>query len=211
MCGIRIARRFQLLCAAVLFGLACSSAAAQAPGCRPAYYYFAPALGYYVPVYMPSPASVTRTATASAESAPTYGAPASRSGQPSYYTEDFPGVAAEKPDQKMPARLRVRLPANAELLIDGKKTTSTGAVREFQTPDLDPERIYSYLVRARWVEDGITVEKSLKVRMLSGNRVTVNFVRPAQERPRPLVRSTETAVAPPRLETPPFRWTAPYP
>ncbi len=84
-------------------------------------------------------------------------------------------------------------------------------MREFETPKLDPERIYSYQMRARWVEDGITVEKSLKVRLLSGNRVTINFVRPAQERPRPIARATETPYQAPRIETNPPRWTAPYP
>jgi len=134
------------------------------------------------------------------------------SGQPGYYTEDYPGSPEPKTDQKLPARIRVRLPADAELLINGKKTTSIGPVREFETPNLDPDRVYPYLLLARWTENGIAVEKRLKVRALSGNRVTVNFVPMAQERSRPLVvrvtPSNGTAALPP-LAAPVTNWRSP--
>jgi uncharacterized protein (TIGR03000 family) len=104
-----------------------------------------------------------------------HGAPAK--GEPGYYTEDYAPAAKEKPAPNK-ARIRVRLPAKAELWLDGKKLSLTGTVREFTTPDLKPDKVYSFLVKSRWVdEDGITVEKSLRVRTFSGTRVTVNFVR----------------------------------
>jgi uncharacterized protein (TIGR03000 family) len=134
----------------------------------------------------------------------------SRSEQPGYYTEDYAGAAEEKPDQKLPARIRVRLPANAQVFINGEKTTSTGTIREYETPELNPERVYTYLVRATWVEDGITVEKRLRVRALSGNRVTINFVPVAQERPR-AVRISQSSAPPPRIVPPTSLWNAPYP
>jgi len=189
--------------AAALLGLTCASALAQSISRPILYYAYMPGVGY-VPVYAATAAPVARTAAA------TYGSSAP-AGQPSYYTEDNPAVQEEKPDEKLPARIRVRLPAAAELRINGHKTTSTGAVREFETPELDPDRVYSYLVKAKWVEDGITVEKSLRVRALSGNRVTINFVPPAQERPRPIARLIETAASSTPLTPPPSSWTAPYP
>ena len=122
------------------------------------------------------------------------------------------GVPGGKANQKLPSRIRLRLPADAELLINGKKTTSTGSVREFETPNLDPDRVYPYLLLARWTENGIAVEKRLKVRALSGNRATVNFVPMAQERSRPLVvrvtPSNGTAALPP-LAAPVTNWRAP--
>jgi uncharacterized protein (TIGR03000 family) len=196
-----------------LLGAGCALVLAASPALaqtlpRPILYYtFVPGTGY-VPVY----ASIVRAAAPEAK--PTYGA-APQAGQPSYYTEDNPLTEDEKPDQKLPARIRVRLPANAEITINGKKTTSTGPVREYETPELDPERVYTYLVKAKWLEDGITVEKSLRVRALSGNRVTINFVPPAQERPQPLrvptPRVAEARALPPVLSTAPAQWTPPYP
>lgn len=134
-----------------------------------------------------------------------------RSEQPGYYSEDYPGAIDEKPDQKLPARIRIRLPADAEVFINGKKTRSTGAVREFETPKLDPERVYSYVVKAKWTENGIAVEKSLRVRALSGNRVTINFVPVAQARPRTAARIVRASEAPRRAVPPPSLWSAPYP
>jgi uncharacterized protein (TIGR03000 family) len=200
-----------LLSAAALLALAGSPITAQTTSRPILYYYLVPGIGY-VPVYASSTAPASRT---SAPSSVTYGTSAARAGQPNYYTEDYPGAEKEKPDQKLPARIRVRLPANAEVTVNDKKTTSTGAVREYETPELDPERVYTYLVKAKWVEDGITVEKSVKVRALAGNRVTINFVPPARERPRPrpVVRATETAELPPVPASPPtdWQWKAPYP
>src|SRR5262249_30669126 len=98
------------------------------------------------------------------------------SGQPGYYSEDYLGSPETKADQKLPAWIRVRLPADAELFFDDYKTVSTGPVREFETPNLDPDRVCTYHLLARWTENGIAVEKRLKMRALSGNRVTVNFV-----------------------------------
>jgi uncharacterized protein (TIGR03000 family) len=196
-----------------LLALAVSPAAAQTPSRPVLYYYLVPGVGY-VPVYAAYAAPAAHT---SAPSSVTYGAAAPRGGQPNYYTEDYPNAEKEKPDQKLPARIRVRLPANAEVTVNDKKTTSTGAVREYETPELDPERVYTYLVKAKWIEDGITVEKSVKVRALAGNRVTINFVPPARERPRPrpVVRATatETAELPPVPASPPanWQWKAPYP
>jgi uncharacterized protein (TIGR03000 family) len=196
-----------LLVAVSVFVLAASSALAQTSPRTILYYAFVPGTGY-VPVYAPL------VRAAAPEATPTYGA-APQSGQPSYYTEDNPLAEDEKPDQKLPARIRVRLPANAEITINGKKTTSTGSVREYETPLLEPDRVYGYLVKAKWLEDGITVEKSLRVRALSGNRVTINFVPPAQERPQPLrvptPRVAEARSLPPVSSAPPAQWTAPYP
>jgi uncharacterized protein (TIGR03000 family) len=112
--------------------------------------------------------------------------------------------------QKRPARIRVRLPADAELLVNDQKTTATGAVREFETPELDPDQVYIYLLRARWTEGRIMVEKRLRVRALSGTRVTINFVPAVRERQRPVAPFTEST-GPPHVVPPASQWTAPSP
>jgi uncharacterized protein (TIGR03000 family) len=205
----------RLFCAAGLLALTASPVLAQAAPQRILYYSFVPGFGY-VPVYAPPAVSSTRTATVGSTSSPTYGASRQSSDQPGYYTEDYPGPTSTTPPQKRPARIRVRLPVDAELLINDKATTSTGPVREFETPELDPERVYTYRLLARWTEGGISVEKRLRVRALSGNRVTVNFVPLAQERPRRAVVATapvlrEAAAPLPPLAPPTSDWRAPYP
>jgi len=216
---------FRVLCAAGLLAVASSTSLAQSSARRVLYYVYVAAGNYYVPVYAPVSQPIVRTA-ATTTSSPTYGAPASQSGQAGYYTESYPGAVNESPDQKLPARIRVRLPADAELVVNGKPTTSTGPVREFETPALDPERVYDYRMAARWTEGGINVEKNVRVRALSGNRVTVNFVPVAQEQTRPVVnnivriverdvgvafRSSAAAYFPslPPLSAPTTDWRAP--
>jgi uncharacterized protein (TIGR03000 family) len=169
---------------------------------------------YYVPYYptypgpvypaMPASTGVVRT------SAP-YAAPSSGDARPSYYSEDYSGPRGPASEPSKVAYIRVRVPANAELWINNEKRTQTGTVREFKTPALDPDAVYVYHVKARWTEDGgINVEKTLRVRTISGTRVTVNFVRPPESQPRPVVRPT-VAAAPPSpapIEQAPVSWTS---
>lgn len=159
--------------------------------------------------YTYPPAQPVQTAQPANRPATTvYGSGASGSA-PSYYNEDTPGPAGAEGETAKTARIRVRVPSDAELWIDGAKTKQRGTVREFVTATLDPDRIYRLPVRARWVEDGITVEKSITIRAFAGNRVTVNFVRPPAPTPvAPVVRIQ----APPPLLPPlpsPASWGAP--
>src|SRR3954470_15496469 len=52
------------------------------------------------------------------------------------------------------ASLRVRVPADAELLFEGVRTSPVGGVRDFVTPPLEVGRDYRYTVVARWLEGG---------------------------------------------------------
>jgi uncharacterized protein (TIGR03000 family) len=76
------------------------------------------------------------------------------------------------------ARLTVRVPANAELWVDDVKTTTTGSVREFQTPPLTPGGRFYYEVRARWSENGHEVTQTQKVEVTAGANVVVSFPEP---------------------------------
>ena len=132
------------------------------------------------------------------------------SDRPGYYTEDYTGPGEKgETQQSLAARFRVRVPARAEVWFDGHKTKRQGTVREFTTGPLDPNRIYPFRVQARWVEDGITVEKTLRVRAISGNRVVINFVRPPQ--PTIPVLAQSAPATPPVIERPPLTWRAPVP
>jgi len=64
------------------------------------------------------------------------------------------GTAQQRPEQ-LPqptpnsARLRLVVPENAEVLVEGRKTTTPGTVREFVSPPLEPGKnmIFSIVVR----------------------------------------------------------------
>ena len=72
--------------------------------------------------------------------------------------------------------LSLRVPANAEVLIDGNKMNQTGAVRDFVTPALDQGRQFSYDIQARWTENGRTVERERHVSFHAGDRLMVNMM-----------------------------------
>lgn len=197
-----------------LLGLA-GVAQAQPAGCPP----YALPPRFVAPRTMPiasaysypqaAPSQPVQTTTPAARPATTvYGAGASGAA-PSYYNEDYPGPAGSKGDTAKTARIRVRVPTDAELWIDGEKTRQRGAVREFVTATLDPDRIYRLPVRARWIEDGITVEKSVTVKAFAGNRVTVNFVPPPAP-PTPAAPVVRFVAPPPLPPLPsPANWGAP--
>jgi len=72
--------------------------------------------------------------------------------------------------------LSLRVPANAEVLIDGSKTSQTGAVRDFVTPPLETGREFSYDIKARWTANGQPVERERHVTFHAGDRLMVNMM-----------------------------------
>ena len=76
-----------------------------------------------------------------------------------------------------PATIRVLLPADAALTIDGAPTQSTSAVRSFVTPPLPEGRDFRYDLRAQLIRDGksVTIERQVTVR---AGQVTVTELRP---------------------------------
>jgi uncharacterized protein (TIGR03000 family) len=94
------------------------------------------------------------------------------------------------------AYLRVHVPAEAEVWLEGKKCQQTGPVREFVSPPLAPDSRYAYEVRARWTEpDGTPVEQTQTVEVQAGRYARVAFpLPPESERlppPKPLPREQE--------------------
>jgi uncharacterized protein (TIGR03000 family) len=77
------------------------------------------------------------------------------------------------------AHIQVKLPAQAELWFGGAKVPSTGPVRTFQSPTLNPDRLYTYEVRASWKEDGRDVTQAQQIVVSAGARVHLDFVPPA--------------------------------
>jgi uncharacterized protein (TIGR03000 family) len=93
---------------------------------------------------------------------------------------DAPPFRASSPKGGV-ASLEVQLPAEAELWIEGRKTSKTGASREFVTPLLSPSESFVYEVRARWREGERDVEQTRQVPIRAGDRLNVRFPIAAEE------------------------------
>lgn len=83
--------------------------------------------------------------------------------------------------QGLTVRVVVRVPADAEIWFEGAKTSQTGPVRRFVSPPLKPDKEYVYEVRARWQEDGRSVEQTRRVRVYAGDKVEVDFTQTPPE------------------------------
>jgi uncharacterized protein (TIGR03000 family) len=74
------------------------------------------------------------------------------------------------------AAVEVRVPADAELWIDGQPTNKRGETRTFETPMFEVGRSFTYEIRARWTQDGQPVERTRTVDLQAGTRPVVNFL-----------------------------------
>jgi uncharacterized protein (TIGR03000 family) len=75
-----------------------------------------------------------------------------------------------------PVQLSVRVPPNAELLVDGQKTRSMGPMRLLTSPPLEPGQQYVYQLEAKWMESGQEVTRTRTVEVRPGQVVTVDFL-----------------------------------
>jgi uncharacterized protein (TIGR03000 family) len=96
-----------------------------------------------------------------------------------YYARPYfpaPAVAA-MPDLGSRALLDVRVPADAEVFVEGDKTSQTGSDRTFVSPALEPGRTFTYDIRARWAgPDGKPIEQTRQVKVQGGRRTPVDFL-----------------------------------
>jgi len=74
-----------------------------------------------------------------------------------------------------PARITVRLPADARLFLDDTPAGQRGESRTFETPPLELGYDYGYALRAEVVRDGRPVRAEKKVTFRAGANVTVDL------------------------------------
>ncbi len=76
-----------------------------------------------------------------------------------------------------PATIVVNLPADAKLFIDGKATSSTSALRVFETPALETSKEYTYTLTAQVSRNGKTESKIERITVRGGAEtpVTIRF------------------------------------
>jgi uncharacterized protein (TIGR03000 family) len=84
-----------------------------------------------------------------------------------------PALAQE--EQREPAMIRVELPEDARLTIDGTSTVSTGDSRLFVTPQLARGREFTYTLRAERMEGGKLVRASKTISVRGGEETQVDL------------------------------------
>jgi len=114
----------------------------------------------YVDYYARNANSTTPSATAGAVS-------------PTRYVDYYARNAG--PAGKNKALLRVSLPADAELWLNGKRMTRTGTEREFITPQLQDGETYAYQIKARWTQDGRPQEETIEVKVRANKTTNVRL------------------------------------
>jgi uncharacterized protein (TIGR03000 family) len=74
------------------------------------------------------------------------------------------------------ATIRVTLPANAQLTVDGYLTHSTSVQRLLESPPLEPGKVYRYNLKAEFEQGGktITVQQPILVRAGRETDVSLN-------------------------------------
>lgn len=95
-----------------------------------------------------------------------------------------------KPPEKLPppkdntAHLRLIVPENAEVLVEGNKTAATGKVRDFVSPPLTPGKNMTYAVLVRYKDaDGKAIVEAHSVRVRANDRLDLDLVQPALGEP----------------------------
>ncbi len=77
------------------------------------------------------------------------------------------------------AHIWLRVPADAEVWVDGARTRQTGESRYFFSPPLTPGEKYSYSIRVVTKKDGKPVEQKRRVPVHAGATVHLDFTRPS--------------------------------
>jgi uncharacterized protein (TIGR03000 family) len=140
-----------------------------------------PGLEYYFPAEPPAPRGLDYYYPEFARRTPPPNDPP-RPGTPSPDRNISPANRdVTEPIDDNVVQVTVKLPAGAELFVNGERMALRGTNRRFISPPLDPNRKYSYTVQARWTEKGRPVQRSTKIPVHAGERLTVDFTLPEAE------------------------------
>jgi len=102
--------------------------------------------------------------------------------QPPYPLQGPPGYAQAPVSDPNVAGFVVQLPdPNAEVWFQNYQTKQQGTVREYESSALNPGQTYTFTVRARWTQNGQTMDRTRSVQARPGQHVNVDFTRTPRE------------------------------
>src|SRR5207245_4127822 len=76
---------------------------------------------------------------------------------------------------RKPAKIRVMVPADAQVAFDGYKTGQTGEIRFFESPPLPGGQKFKYTVKASWKAQGKDVVKEKELLVQAGIETSVDL------------------------------------
>lgn len=101
--------------------------------------------------------------------------PGAPGGAPPKIRRELPPPKPGTVSVETPARITVRLPADARLSVDGVDCPLTSDTRTFDTPAIAPGQKFYYLLTAEVVRGGRPVAQTRRVDFRSGEDVIVSF------------------------------------
>lgn len=97
-----------------------------------------------------------------------------------------PKVAEKADGAKVKSKLKITVPQeDADLKIEGKPTKLDGAVREFETPELEKGKMYEYVFEVSWQPNNYTTitRTREKVRFTAGEDVVIDLAKEDKTQP----------------------------
>jgi uncharacterized protein (TIGR03000 family) len=144
----------------------------------PSYDYGYPSYGYAYPSYYPSGGGLYGDLGTTTSA---YYTPPDDAGPYTAPVYDFSANGAAEPAPRAndgAATVTVRVPPDAEVWFDGKRTTQRGEDRVYQSPPLRGDTSYTYDVRARWSENGKATDETRHITVHANGRTEVDFTKP---------------------------------
>jgi uncharacterized protein (TIGR03000 family) len=138
------------------------------------YYTYFPYTHNYYPYY----SYYSYPSTSYAYTPPVYVAPQTVVTAPALtaYQSSYPPSTPEPaPSSSNTAVIRVLTAPDAQLTFNGVQLGTTGSVRTFETPALEPGQNYKYDVKIRYSDNGVPVERDRVVRVTPGTTTTADF------------------------------------
>jgi uncharacterized protein (TIGR03000 family) len=89
----------------------------------------------------------------------------------------LPGRAltGQQSTDSQPATIRVYVPADAKITVDGTPTKQTGGDRRYVSPPLSLGKKYVYTFRATWQDQGKAIVREKEVQIEGGKETTVDL------------------------------------
>jgi uncharacterized protein (TIGR03000 family) len=88
-------------------------------------------------------------------------------------TEDYYRTSTTEASAESPARINLRVPADAKIWFDGSQTIQAGTVRIFQSPPLAVGSEYAYQIRMQWKRDGKEVTQTRQIIVHAGDEINL--------------------------------------
>jgi len=102
-------------------------------------------------------------------------------GDEGYYADAAPQEYVTSRPVYDVAQVQFRLPEpQATIWVQGQEINSSGTVRQFRSPQLDPSQQYTYNVKAQWNNNGKIVTDERRVKVQANAFAVVDFTHPSQ-------------------------------